>query len=169
MPRPEATSLIDRVDEQDRPIGVIRRGDVFDVRANFRTVHIFVFNRDGHLLLQQLGRTRERHPLKWGSSVAGYLHTGESYEEAAIRRTQEELGLCAPLAAFGRTDMQDKGCLKFVALFTTEADHPVVRESAHIESIDFRSLESIDHDVLKDPRQFTATFREVFRYYRNSQ
>ena len=74
--------LLDAVDANDHVIGVIRRGDVFAQRANFRVVHAFVFNALGELLLQQIA-PRRRHPLMWGSSVAGFVASGES----TIRRS----------------------------------------------------------------------------------
>src|SRR5436305_161713 len=83
VPRPTPNSLIDRVDDQDRPIGVIERGRALEEGVNFRTVHVFVFDHQGRLLIQQLSQTRERHAMQWGSSVAGYLHAGESYEDGA--------------------------------------------------------------------------------------
>src|ERR1700747_2339042 len=105
MPAPRASALIDRVDPADRPVGKVRRGEVFEKRAGFRVVHVFVFDWEGQLLLQQLGRHRDRNPLKWGSSVAGYLNAGEDYLEAAQRRLREELRLETPLAKFGSAVM----------------------------------------------------------------
>ena len=61
---------------------------------------------------------RERHPERWGSSVAAYLYAGESYQEAAQRRLWEELGLEGPLRRIGKTRMADERSLKFVELYT---------------------------------------------------
>ena len=110
--------VIDAVDQSDSPTSIIRRDEVFRRRANFRVVHILVFNRRGELLLQQLSRTRTRHPGYWGSSVAGYNFAGESYEAAAGRRLGEELGIDGvPLTYIGKTSMEDDGCQKFIGYF----------------------------------------------------
>lgn len=157
MAAPSASGLIDRVDEYDRPIGVVERGSVFEQRANFRVVHIFVFDTTGRLLLQRLGRKRERNPLRWGSSVAGYLHAGESYKAAARRRLREELDLEAPLDPVGKTMMIDRGCRKFIMLYrtTVSASEPRIAEKEHIEEIRFWELREIEEWLARNSEAFT--------------
>lgn len=165
MPRPGPRSLIDRVDDVNRPVGLVARAEVFRVRANFRTVHVLVFNPEGALLLQRLARTRERHPGKWGSSVAGYLHAGETYRQAAERRLEEELGLTTPLTEVGVTPMNDEGVTKFVGVFTTVSDHPCVAEPEHIETIEFYPLSEVERDISHRPGSYTETLRHVLSYW----
>lgn len=165
MPRPGPTSLIDRVDDANRPIGVVMRGDVFRVRANFRTVHVLVFNDDADLLLQQLAPTRERNPCKWGSSVAGYMHAGETYRHAAQRRLAEELGLHTLLREVDVTPMNDDGVTKFIGVYTTVADNPQVAEPEHIEAIQFRPLSEIVQGISNKPDSYTETLRHVLDYW----
>jgi 8-oxo-dGTP pyrophosphatase MutT (NUDIX family) len=143
----------------------VPRRDVFKEHANFRTVHVLVLNRDGAILLQQLAPTRERHPLKWGSSVAGYMHAGEAYEEGARRRLREELGLETPLHAVGVTPMQDAGVTKFVGVFVTIADRARVEEPDHIAAIEFRPQRAIERDVRINPQAYTDSLRHVLAYW----
>jgi isopentenyldiphosphate isomerase len=168
MAAPSASTLIDRVDDYDRPIGVVERGAVFEQHANFRVVHIFVFDTAGRLLLQKLGHKRERNPLRWGSSVAGYLYAGESYHAAARRRLREELGLEAELDPVGRTMMIDRGSRKFIMLFrtTVSANEPRIAEKDHIEDIRFWELTEIEEALARDPEIFTETFRHVFSFFK---
>src|ERR1039457_6703089 len=119
---PSLTSLIDVVDEQNTPIGVVRRRDLFRLRANFRTVHVLIFNSRAEVLLQRLTWTRDREPGRWGSSAAGYLHAGEGYQDAAQRRLAEELGLTAPLTEVGVTCLHDDAVAQFAGVFTATAD-----------------------------------------------
>jgi isopentenyl-diphosphate delta-isomerase len=165
MPAPTASSLIDRVDEADRYVGKVARGDVFKMHAGFRVAHVFVFNEQGELLLQQLGRKRERNPLRWGSSVAGYLNAGEDYFDGARRRLGEELGLATPLIKFGSVAMQDQGAHKFIALYFTLAPSDVkVAEPDHIEKLRFESPRSIRARVTDKPEVFTETFLFLFGF-----
>src|SRR5579884_4055272 len=110
MPAPAPASPIDSVDHEDHAIGTVPRGEVLRLGANFRTVHVFVFHEE-RLLLQRLSSLRERHPEHWGSSVAAYLHAGETYREAATRRLWEELGLEGSLHRVGKTRMEDEQSL----------------------------------------------------------
>jgi Isopentenyldiphosphate isomerase len=168
MPAPTESSLIDRVDNADRPVGVVSRGQVFALAVPFRVVHIFVFNRKGELLLQQLGKNRRRNPLRWGSSVAGYLHSGEDYVDAAKRRLAEELNLRTPLMKFGATVMIDQGCRKFITLYTTVATRPRILEPDHIEKVQFWPISKIEQRLSSAPGDFTETFRHVFRFYQST-
>ncbi|RPI29516.1 MAG: NUDIX domain-containing protein [Acidobacteria bacterium] len=58
-----------------------------------RSVHVFVKNRAGDLFLQKRSQTKDIQPGKWDTSVGGHLCPGETYEEAAWRELQEELGV----------------------------------------------------------------------------
>src|SRR4051812_46599174 len=164
MAAPGPTALIDVVDELNEPIATAPRGEVFARRANFRTVHVLVFNHRGELLLQQLSAQRERHPCQWGSSVAGYLHAGEDYETAARRRLYEELALRTDLRAVGVMPMADDGVTKFVGVFTTEADDPRNALPEHIALIEFRHVGVIRKQVANRPSDFTSTLREVLAF-----
>jgi isopentenyldiphosphate isomerase len=138
---------------------------VFSHHAGFRVVHIFVFNEAGELVLQQLGKNRDRNPLRWGSSVAGYLNLGEQYLEAATRRLWEELGVKAPLSKFGSVAMEDQGARKFITLYTTKTSKVTLRESDHIENLRFEPISNIESWLWRSPEDFTETFRFLFRFY----
>lgn len=168
MPAPSMRALVDAVDQRDRPTGQVERGRVFEVGANFRTVHVLVFDEAGRLLLQQLGTAQRRHPLRWGSSVAGYLHAGESYEQAARRRTYEELGIKPSLEWLGRTPMEDEGVTKFVGVFSghVTADAPRVREPSHVKQLRWISLTALDAELLEAPNLFTPTLRHVISFWK---
>ncbi len=160
------TSPIDALDDSGRPIGVVARGRVFQAKANFRTVHVFVFNHEDNVLLQQLAETRERNPGKLGSSVAAYPHAGEPPIEAASRRLYEELGLRTPVIDLGTTVMTDNGVKKFISVFKTVGDEPRIAEPEHIAELTFLPPGLVDALVENRPDSFTETFLHVWRFYR---
>lgn len=158
--------LVDSVDRNDTPIGVVRRNEVFAKRVNFRVAHDLVFNSGGKLLVQQLARTRTRHPGYWGSSVAAYLFSGETYQAAARRRLAQELGIeGAPLREVGKASMEDSGCQKFIGIFATTHDGPFTFDPEHIEAVEFLSLREIGELHAAGSRPFTPTFLRVLDFY----
>jgi isopentenyldiphosphate isomerase len=158
--------VIDVVDRNDEPIGVIPRNEVFTRRANFRVAHDLIFNSSGELLVQQLAASRTRHPGDWGSSVAAYLFAGESYREAAERRLREELGIReVPLNYIGKTSMVDEGSRKFIAVFTAIHDGPFNIDRNHIERLEFLPTDVIHELQATGSRTFTPTFLTVLSFY----
>jgi isopentenyl-diphosphate delta-isomerase len=168
MPAPSSSSLVDVVDAADRPVSRLERRLVLEQGAKFRVIHIFIFNSQGELLLQQLGRNRDRNPLKWGSSVAGYLHSGEAYADAAVRRQHEELGLSAPLTKHGSISMPDQESTKFITLYVAKVSGslPRIEEPGHIEALRFWSIQTLEAALTREPESFTETFRYLYGFYR---
>lgn len=57
------------------------------------TVHIWLYTKNGKILLQQRGKNKDTFPLLWDVSVAGHIGAGEQIEAAAVREIEEEIGL----------------------------------------------------------------------------
>ena len=86
--------IIDLVDNKNQITGKISRDQVHgNPTLKHRAVHVYVYHNSGQILLQKRAESKSTQPGKWDSSVGGHLLAGESYEEAAIRETKEELGI----------------------------------------------------------------------------
>ena len=57
------------------------------------TVHVWLYTRNGKILLQKRGRKKKSFPLLWDVSVAGHVEAGEDIITSALRETEEEIGL----------------------------------------------------------------------------
>lgn len=87
--------VFDIVDHRDRVIGQATRGEVHkNPSLVHRCITILVY-RNNELFLQKRSMTKDAFPGVWTCSVAGHVDSGETYEEAAIREMQEELGIKA--------------------------------------------------------------------------
>jgi isopentenyl-diphosphate Delta-isomerase len=161
-----AQSLVDVLDESGRVVGEAPRDVALARGLSVRTVHIFLLDTEEALLLQLLGRGRDRHTLIWGSSVAAFPHPGELADAAAERRLYEELGLRTPLDRVGTITTIDGQSRKFVTLFEGRASSATVREPDHIERLEFWPLPRIDRALAEDPSSFTETFATVYRWWR---
>ena len=162
--------VIDWVDETDQVIGPISRKNIYRENASFRTSHIFLFNSKGQLLLQKISEKKERYPGRYGSSVAGYVLSGESYEQAAKRKLMDELGVSnkeAKIKLVGKTFMEDMGRRKFVSLFLTTYDNELKPDSEQMDEVKFFDPKEITKMREKDANVFTPTFLHVLDYYLN--
>lgn len=168
MTAPGPHDLIDVVDYvTGARVGTIERERALATGAAFRTVHVLVTDRRGRLLLQRLSERRERHSGCWGSSVAAYLHAGESDDDAARRRLTEELGLAATLAELGRLVVRDGRSHKLVQIYAAEGDAATIEEPNHIAELRWWDRSELDEAIRARPRRFTPTFTEVYKFGRS--
>ncbi|HYM60497.1 MAG TPA: NUDIX domain-containing protein [Thermoanaerobaculia bacterium] len=58
-----------------------------------RAAHVWIVSPDRKVLLQRRSPKKLNYPDLWDVSVAGHVSAGETAVEAAIRETQEEIGL----------------------------------------------------------------------------
>lgn len=57
------------------------------------TVHVWIVNSQGQLLLQKREKNRKAYPGLWDISSAGHISKGETSIQAAKREVKEELGI----------------------------------------------------------------------------
>jgi isopentenyl-diphosphate Delta-isomerase len=163
---PSPAMIIDVVDDRDRKSGEVRRADVLALGRNFHTAHLFLIDEENRLLLQQLAATRERHALRWGASVAGYLFADESYEAAIQRRAHQELGVTVHPSPVGILAVSEDSATKFVALFEASVTGTLTPDPEHIAAIRFASLDEVAAELHRDRETFTPTFQRLFPFYR---
>lgn len=129
------------------------------------TVHVWVYNRHGEILIQKRAKDKQTYPNKWDVSVAGHISAGEDPLTTAIRETSEEIGLrlqesdLYKIGQYRSTVIHNKDLIdcEFNHIYLTELKVPVseltiqTSEVAAIKLIDINIyLESLkDFSLLK--------------------
>lgn len=91
----------DLVSEDGECIGKARRSECHGNPALLhQAVHVFVFNEQGEIFLQQRSMNKDIQPGKWDTSVGGHVDLGEEAVDAAIRELREELGVTGATPEF---------------------------------------------------------------------
>lgn len=86
--------ILEIVDRQGNTIGTAPRSHIHgNPSLIHKVVHVLVFNENGELLLQKRSMNKDVAPGKWDTSVGGHVPNGEDLATAAIRETEEELGI----------------------------------------------------------------------------
>jgi len=86
--------LIHVSDNDEIVIGSVARRSVHgNPGIIHRAVHIVVLNHAGLMLLQKRSSSKDIMPDRWDTSVGGHVGFGQSYQEAALREAEEELGV----------------------------------------------------------------------------
>ncbi len=99
-PIEKESELLEVVDEAGRVLGLAPRSECHrNPSLVHRAVHVIVRDRAGRVFLQKRSLSKRIQPGRWDTSVGGHVDPGESYESAAARELEEELGV--ELAALG--------------------------------------------------------------------
>ncbi|TWV58713.1 NUDIX domain-containing protein [Streptomyces misionensis] len=88
-----ADEILDIVDEHDRVVGQLPRGEVYARGLRHRCVFIQARDAAGRLFVHRRTATKLVFPSLYDPFVGGVVGAGESYDEAALREAEEELGV----------------------------------------------------------------------------
>lgn len=99
---------IDIVTIEGKPTGKSELKSIIHQKGYYHhTAHIWFYTVKGEVLLSQRSAKKVICPLMWDVSVAGHIDAGETPKQAAVRETQEEIGL-----SISKNDLQKIGVFK---------------------------------------------------------
>lgn len=161
----EIEERIDVVDDEDRHVRVLSRGEVHRRGLLHRAVHVFLLDEHDRIYLQRRAWTKQQDPGCWDSSASGHVDSGESYPAAAERELQEELGIRAPLEPLFKVTACRETCGEHSMLYLarTAGGRPEPRPNpAEILEGRFVALAEIREWVRTSPESFAGPFRHLF-------
>ena len=85
--------IIDIVDADDNVIGQARRADAYAQGLRHRCAFVLVRDAEDRVFVHRRTGRKLVFPSMYDMFVGGVLGTGESYDEAALREAEEELGV----------------------------------------------------------------------------
>ena len=156
----------DLVDERDNVIGVTTKEKAHTDGGIHRVAAVFVFAKDGRLYLQE-------HLKSNGAldhSVGGHVHRGESYDDAARREAEEELGITIPLthvSTFYSDERFSKHNIRHIFGFyeCVAPDTWTFMPNEEVKNIVPMELGDIVAMMNAEPQKFTGGFKKTLREY----
>ncbi|MFF9409301.1 NUDIX hydrolase [Streptomyces anandii] len=88
-----AEEILDIVDEYDRVVGRSPRGAAYAEGLRHRCSFIEVRDAEGRVFVHRRTATKLAYPSLYDMFVGGVVGAGESYDDAALREAEEELGV----------------------------------------------------------------------------
>lgn len=137
--------VYDVVNEQDEVVGQATRKEVHsDPRLIHRAAGGYIFNRKKEILMQKRSKTKDMFPSHWAFSVGGHVDSGDSYENAAKRELQEELGIQIPLHFIEKRFVRHASETEFWSIYLGVNDGPFPNFNVvEIDEVKFFSLERL--------------------------
>lgn len=154
------------VDENDREIGVMEKMEAHHKAQLHRAVSVFVFNSRGEWLLQQRAKEKYHSGSLWSNACCTHPLPGESAEDAAHRRLDEEMGMDCPLShlfSFVYKEKLDNELTEY------EYDHVFIGNTDvlpkpnpdEVENYKYVSFAELEEDIMQNPDNYTVWFRII--------
>ncbi len=162
--------VFDVVDADDCVVGQATRAEVHRRKLLHRAVHIFVFDAQGRLYLQKRSILKDTCPGLYTTSCAGHVDSGESYDTAAVRELDEELGIrlpagTAPEFLFKCAPCEETG-MEFLHVYRLDWPGEITANPAEISGELRLSIGETDTFFEKTPELSSPSLLFVWRKFR---
>ncbi|GGU94817.1 putative Nudix hydrolase [Streptomyces filipinensis] len=142
-----ADEILDIVDENDQVVGRHPRGEAYAKGLRHRCVFIQAQDAAGRLFVHRRTATKLVFPALYDMFVGGVVGAGESYDEAALREAEEELGVRGlPQPAFLFKFLYDDGAGNswWSAVYEVRCELPVNPQAEEVQWHDFLPGEEVE-------------------------
>ena len=120
--------MIDIVSSDDVVIDQRERGWVYERGlSGFRVVNAFIINSEGKIWVPRRSAKKELFPLHLDASIGGHVLSNESYDQAFIRETQEEVNIVIEpqsIQVMHRLTPHEHGTSSFMYVYRIASDCP---------------------------------------------
>lgn len=142
-----ADEILDIVDEHDRVIGRSPRGEAYARGLRHRCAFIQARDADGRLFVHRRTPTKLVYPSLYDMFVGGVVGAGESYDDAALREAEEELGVSGlPRPEYLFKFLYDDGAGHswWSAVYEVRCDVPVSPQAEEVAWHDFLPEDEVE-------------------------
>ncbi len=158
------------VDQDDQKLGLMEKQQAHIAGLLHRAFSVFVFNSKGELMIQQRAASKYHSPTLWTNTCCSHPRDNETYEQAAHRRLEEEMGFDCELEykfnfiykAHLENDLIEHE-LDHVFIGTFD-DEPKLNPD-EVMAYRWVELDDLKKDMEKNPQNYTAWFKIIFEHY----
>lgn len=166
------------VNDNDEPVGVMEKMEAHEKGLLHRAFSVFIFNRNGEMLLQQRAADKYHSPGLWTNACCSHPMPGEETIDAAHRRLLEEMGFDTALkSAFDFTYKTafDNGLTEHELdhVFIGSYDGEIFPNDEEVKDFSFMKIETIRESIMRHEQIYTSWFKIAFpkieEYLNNEQ
>jgi len=160
--------IVTEVDKDDNVMGSRHILEFPDSDRIHRGALVLIFNSENNILLQRKAKDCLLYPGTWDFSAAGFVDEGESYEQAAVRETKEELGIKIDVKRILHHFWFSKEDKAHLDLFKAKYDSDV-SISHDVQDTRWIALEDLKQEIDQTPENFSEPFVAVMKAFFNRQ
>lgn len=160
----------DIVNEKDEVIGIISEKDQDKVKPNqLRFINIIIQNDKGEILVPKRTADKRLFPNCYDFSVGGHVNSEETYEQAAYRELEEELGIKnVILKKEAYFSPYSSNSNTFQTLYTLKYNKEITKtDKNEIDKIFYMTIEKIQKLMIEKPEMFKTDYFMVMKYLFN--
>ena len=155
------------VNEYDEQIGLMPKMEAHEKAVLHRAFSVFVFNTKNELMLQQRAAHKYHSPLLWTNTCCSHPRPGETLEDAAYRRLQEEMGFQTELShafSFTYRATLDKELIEHEVdhVFTGIYEGEVLPNNEEAMDHSYMDMAQLEESLERFPDKFTIWLRIAF-------
>ncbi|WP_154402507.1 isopentenyl-diphosphate Delta-isomerase [Mucilaginibacter endophyticus] len=163
------------VDAAGNAIGEIDKMDAHISGTLHRAFSVFVFNSKGQLLLQRRDLDKYHSGGLWTNTCCSHPRAGETTQNAAHRRLQEEMGMDCELTELFQFSYRHEfanGLIEneYDHVFMGISDELPLPNPAEVAGFRYIDTDLLIVELLEQPEQYTAWFKicleQVLEIYR---
>jgi isopentenyldiphosphate isomerase len=159
--------IVTLVDRANRVTGSATRSEMRSRRLTHRAAFILVFSSAGELLVQKRTLTKDVYPGFHDAAAGGVVLANESYETAARRELQEELGIQVVfLLSHGDCFFEDDFCSVWGRVYSCAYDGAFTFQSEEVENGNFWPITEVLQRAQVE--RFTPDSMEALKQYLRS-
>lgn len=160
-----AEEMVDIVNDKDEVIKKVTRKDADKNIMRRRASRVMLFNSKNKILLQKVSLKKSRFPGCWDFGIAEGLEAGESYDSAAIRGLQEELGINTKqkLNLLFNIKYTDKITKRFYNVYSFVYDGKIKIDKNEVSKTKFVSIKELEKMLKKE--KFIPASKVIFNKY----
>ena len=156
--------FLDIVNKKDEVIGNTSKDEIYKKSLCHRIVHVLIFNEKNEMALQLRSAKVSFCPNHW-STTGGHVQSGESYEDAALREYEEELGATSKIEKFSKDYYEAEGTPnKFLTTFKSIFNGPFNPDLEVVDKVSFFTIEQIK-EMIKNGEKFHPELLFLLKKY----
>ena len=159
------------INSKDEVLGSMKKMEAHENGLLHRAFSVFLFNEKGEMLLQKRAESKYHSPKQWTNAVCSHPRMNETYEEAAKRRMDEELGIDVEIEKkfhfLYKAEVGDQ-------LWEHELDHVFTGtyegnfklNPEEVSEVRYISMEDLETEMKANPEHFTEWFKIILKEYK---